>query len=203
MIYRSFPPSQTQGADSLIILPKPVHFIIFLTWSFPLNTEATSLTAWLRSCWRPTWPAQLSAEQAFITYSSSCSLINVSKGILRVFPFFFFMFPLDAEYSPSDIPQDGEKLDSRTLITIVIACIQTNHGPNQITKYITAKKNVTSAWADVQNNSPNSWPRRFHWIYFRTFCWHPSLCRELMSTSEHYWWTCPPSQWWRKEVNES
>lgn len=59
------------------------------------------------------------------------------------------MFPLDAEYSPSDIPQHGEKLDSRTLNTSVIACIQANRGPNQITKYISGKNNVTSAGADI------------------------------------------------------
>lgn len=57
------------------------------------------------------------------------------------------MFPSDAEHSPSDIPQDGEKLHSKTLITSVLACIQTNRGPNQIAKYITAqKKKVTSAY---------------------------------------------------------
>lgn len=55
------------------------------------------------------------------------------------------MFPLDAEYSLSDISQDGDKLDSRTLIISVIAWLQMNRGSNQITKYIIVKKPNTLA----------------------------------------------------------
>jgi hypothetical protein len=42
------------------------------------------------------------------------------------------MFHLDAEYAPSDISEDGEKVDSRTLVISVTACIQMICGSNQI-----------------------------------------------------------------------
>lgn len=66
----------------------------------------------------------------------------MSKSILQVFPFLFFMLPLDAEYSPCDIPQDGEKPDSRTFIISVIAWIQMDHGSSQITKYVIMGKKL-------------------------------------------------------------